>query len=263
MNKNFEDRCNCGCVNHGPVYHIGCSICKNGCPNEEMPHPFKNSLVTRREMERIMFTTPVQIDKNINCSCCGNSPTTNWSHNSGSCSTCDEGCPNEEVMDPNGYGSISRRARDKIIADQMSEFDKLITMCIFELENVLNYSHFFMEGIPSVHYDYYNHIYYFTIKSPYLIVSEFKLQPLPGCSSICLSTDSSVKEEFRGRGIASILNEFRKKIAKYLGYNVLMCTYIDDNLPQKKLLSKNGWTDLLSFDSSKTGHKINLSTVVL
>lgn len=96
-------------------------------------------------------------------------------------------------------------------------------------------------------------------KYSYQALSSFCLQQLPGCCGICLSFNSFVIKAVRGKGVATRLNQLRYDFAKHLGYGSLMCTDVETNLPQKKLLKKNGWKDVHTFDNPRTGNQVAIS----
>lgn len=94
---------------------------------------------------------------------------------------------------------------------------------------------------------------------PYHALSSFCLQQLPGCCGVCLSYHSVVKSSIRGKGVATRLNQFRYDLAKYLGYGALLCTDVESNLPQRKLLKNNGWKDVYSFNNPRTKNQVAIS----
>lgn len=92
-----------------------------------------------------------------------------------------------------------------------------------------------------------------------VVVSKFKLIQMSGCCGICISTETYVYPEFRGKGINIILNNFRIDIAKHLGYGLLMCTDLKSNTPQMKTLDKNGWKHIHEFKNPRTGNMLNIT----
>lgn len=77
------------------------------------------------------------------------------------------------------------------------------------------------------------------------------LTPLPGCPAVVVSHDVYVTEQNRGKGVGTAANSVRTEIAHELGYDVILCTVRADNEPQKKLLKKNNWNRVHSFQSSR------------
>jgi hypothetical protein len=94
-------------------------------------------------------------------------------------------------------------------------------------------------------------------------IGTFNLQQLPGCCGVCVSFWARTADGQKRKGYGTALNAYRKELAKKMGYTVLMCTDVDRNVPQRKILEKNGWKTLQSFTNKRTGNKVNISTVVL
>ena len=92
-----------------------------------------------------------------------------------------------------------------------------------------------------------------------VVISQFKLIQMPGCCGICISTGTYVHSEFRGKGVNSLLNNFRIDIAKHLGYGLLMCTDLKSNISQMKTLDKNGWKHIHEFKNPRTGNILNVT----
>jgi len=55
-----------------------------------------------------------------------------------------------------------------------------------------------------------------------------------------------------------ILNDWND-IAKELGYGILLCTDVSDNIAEVKTLDKNGWKHIYNFRNPRTSNKINIS----
>lgn len=92
-----------------------------------------------------------------------------------------------------------------------------------------------------------------------VVISRFELAQMLGCCGICISTGTYVHPEFRGKGVNSLLNNFRIDIAKHLGYGLLMCTDLKSNTPQMKTLDKNGWKHIHEFENPRTGNILNVT----
>lgn len=90
-------------------------------------------------------------------------------------------------------------------------------------------------------------------------IASFKLVEMPGCCGICISTGASVDGAYRNRGLGKVLNQFRKEIANYLGYTVLLCTDVDKNVAQKRILDKEGFKHVHQFTNKRTGNVVNIS----
>ena len=92
-----------------------------------------------------------------------------------------------------------------------------------------------------------------------IVISRFELAQMLGCCGICISTGTYVHPDFRGKGVNSLLNNFRIDIAKHLGYGLLMCTDLKLNTPQMKTLDKNDWKHIHEFKNPRTGNILNIT----
>ena len=99
----------------------------------------------------------------------------------------------------------------------------------------------------------------FKIISNNTTISQFKLIQMIGCCGICVSTGVYVHNEYRNKGVNTILNNFRIDIAKELGYGLLLCTDVSNNTAEVKTLDKNGWKHVYNFKNPRTSNKINIS----
>lgn len=90
-------------------------------------------------------------------------------------------------------------------------------------------------------------------------VSSFRFAHFPGCCGIVISTAAVVSEKYRHRGIGTILNRMRISIARRMGFGMIICTDLERNAPQRKVLKKNGWRDLWMFKNPRTGNALAVS----
>lgn len=86
---------------------------------------------------------------------------------------------------------------------------------------------------------------------------------MPGCCGVLISTGAHVIHAYRGKGVGTLLNEYRKRVAKTFGYGLLLCTDILTNDSQQKILDKNGWKQITAFRNPRTGNTIGMHEVVL
>lgn len=89
-------------------------------------------------------------------------------------------------------------------------------------------------------------------------IALFKLDQLQGCCGVCVSYHSSIGTSFRGIGLGTILNRLRIEIARGQGYGLLICTDVETNIPQNKIMDANNWVLGTKFKNPKTGRIINL-----
>lgn len=94
-------------------------------------------------------------------------------------------------------------------------------------------------------------------------IAEFTLISFPGCCGIVVSAHAYVLDKYRQLGIGSLLNKLRQQIAKEWGYSILMCTDVENNVPQQKILANNGWDKLKTFVNKRTGNKVCIHTIAL
>ena len=94
-------------------------------------------------------------------------------------------------------------------------------------------------------------------------VARWELLQMLHCCGICVSTSAYVHELYRNKDLGTVLNLLRIYQARKQGYGCLMCTDIESNTAQRKILKKNGWTDIHSFINPRTKNKILLSVINL
>lgn len=86
-----------------------------------------------------------------------------------------------------------------------------------------------------------------------------EIDSLPGCSQIAVSHSVFAPEEIRGFGVGQAANLQRKNtVFNDLGYDGMICTVDANNHAQCRILFENGWQMLKEFQSSKTGHTVQL-----
>lgn len=93
--------------------------------------------------------------------------------------------------------------------------------------------------------------------------AEWTLAGMPGCCGMVVSTAASVFSDFRKKGLGTFLNLVRVDIAKRMEYGALMCTDIEKNTPQRKILEKNEWKEIYSFRNPRTNNTVIVSCVDL
>jgi len=99
---------------------------------------------------------------------------------------------------------------------------------------------------------------------PYpVLIARWELVDMINCCGILVSTDAFVAPDYRDKGLGNLLNLLRIDMAKYLGYSLLLCTDIQQNTHQRKILKKNNWKDIYAFVNKNTESTINISVVDL
>ena len=93
------------------------------------------------------------------------------------------------------------------------------------------------------------------------IISTWKLYQLPHCCAYIVSCSVNVREDYRSKRIGTILNQLRQDIGRLLGYSAIICTDIEQNTNQRKLLKTNGWKDVHNIINKRTNNRVYLSVV--
>ena len=92
-------------------------------------------------------------------------------------------------------------------------------------------------------------------------ISTFKLYQLPHCCAIAVSCNAKVFTQFQNNRIGTLLNSFRQDLCRVLGYSSLMCTDIEQNINQRKLLATNGWKDIYNVINKRTNNRVYISII--
>lgn len=101
----------------------------------------------------------------------------------------------------------------------------------------------------------------YTVKFKNSVISTFKLYQLQHCCAFMVSCNAEVKKDYRGKRIGTILNTLRQDIGRLLGYSAILCTDVEVNEHQRKLLKTNGWKDLFSLINKRTNNRVYLSVI--
>jgi hypothetical protein len=104
---------------------------------------------------------------------------------------------------------------------------------------------------------------HYTVLTNDRAVAVFNLKELPGCCGVYVSFNCDVSSRYRKLGIGTLLNKMRQQIAWDHGYTLLICTDVDSNLPQQKILKKNNWDKLTSFINRNTDNMVSLHSILL
>lgn len=90
-------------------------------------------------------------------------------------------------------------------------------------------------------------------------VSESYVSYFPGCCGIAVSHNAVIfGRKYSNKGVGTLLNELRIKIAKAMGYNFLTASDVTDNLYQDSIFIKNGWKVIDEFKNTRTRHTVKL-----
>lgn len=95
------------------------------------------------------------------------------------------------------------------------------------------------------------------------VVSTWKLYQMPHCCAYMISCNVYIHPDYRSLGLGTLLNKLRQDIGRILRYTAMLCTDIEQNLAQRKVLKKNGWNDIHSIVNKRTKNKVFLSVINL
>jgi len=90
------------------------------------------------------------------------------------------------------------------------------------------------------------------------LITNFTLEAMGGCNGVCISRRVEIMPQYRGKGYGGMLCQFREKLGRYFGYSAMMCSVVDGNIPQEKIMFKNGWAIISSFHNKRTGNDVNI-----
>lgn len=144
-------------------------------------------------------------------------------------------------------------SKDMIDPNIVEKLNKILNMTTWQLSEKMNYDGGTMFMLTTVYPD--------QVKDGKDVVAEFTLTKFPGCCGILISTGTYVCYSFRNKGVGKLLNKLKQDISRGWGYSVLLCTDIDDNPAQRKVLKDNGWEDIYQFVNNRTGNNVNISVI--
>lgn len=92
-------------------------------------------------------------------------------------------------------------------------------------------------------------------------ISRWKLYEMPHCCAFMISCNVTVNPDFRNKRIGTILNQLRQDIGRILNYSSVICTDIEKNTNQRKLLETNGWKDIHDVVNKRTKNRVYISVI--
>ena len=84
------------------------------------------------------------------------------------------------------------------------------------------------------------------------------IDPLPGCSQMAVFHSAFVLPQYRGTGHSLKAHYERPHTAKEALYDAAVCTVDSSNKGQIRILENYGWKCVHTFNSSKTGHDVQM-----
>jgi GNAT superfamily N-acetyltransferase len=91
-----------------------------------------------------------------------------------------------------------------------------------------------------------------------LVATSFTIEPMAGCNGIAIFRAVDIRESYRGKGYGIHFLNLRERIALDFGYKVAMCTIVDTNKPQAKIMARGGWIPLYQFTNPRTNNPVSL-----
>lgn len=89
-------------------------------------------------------------------------------------------------------------------------------------------------------------------------IGQYCLTEMAGCPRVVISHGLRIDEPYRNRGNGSRAMEDRINNAKMMGYEVMLATVVDGNVPEEKILRRYGWKEVTVFDNQRTGNTVKL-----
>jgi hypothetical protein len=86
---------------------------------------------------------------------------------------------------------------------------------------------------------------------------------MPGCCGACVSTGAFVARDVRNRGLGTFFNKVRQRLAREAGYGIMICTDIESNEPQQKVLDRTGWESVYKWINPRTKNALEMRVVHL
>lgn len=99
------------------------------------------------------------------------------------------------------------------------------------------------------------------IEEKQVTISTWNLYQLQHCCAFMVSCNVKVDVNYRNKRVGTVLNQLRQDIGRLLGYSAILCTDIEQNTNQRKLLKTNGWKDIHSIVNKRTNNRVYLSVV--
>ena len=90
------------------------------------------------------------------------------------------------------------------------------------------------------------------------VVGFYEINSFPGCPQIAVSNHAFINPKHRNRGFGKVFHAQRLVQIKELGFDYTLCTVKQDNVFQKKILTRFGWKYLDDFRNTETGNVVEV-----
>jgi len=94
-------------------------------------------------------------------------------------------------------------------------------------------------------------------------VGRFTLAPMPGCCGIVISTDTWLEPSARNSGFSDEFRKLKHKLAKDLGYSVMIATTQTKDIPAFKNMLKSNYEIVKVFRNKRTDNDIAIGVKTL
>lgn len=84
----------------------------------------------------------------------------------------------------------------------------------------------------------------------------YSISDMPGNPQVAISHNTFIFKPLRGKGLGDYQHKQRLAHIKALGYDMVICTVLESNKAQHKILSNNKWVWVMSFRSSRSDEDI-------
>lgn len=84
--------------------------------------------------------------------------------------------------------------------------------------------------------------------------------PLPGCPQAVVLHNAFVAPDLREQGIGTAAHADRLNVLRHHLYDLAICTVVENNHAQERILLRAGWTRVTRFFNRRTGNWVWLWT---
>jgi|SRR5882672_9635913 len=88
--------------------------------------------------------------------------------------------------------------------------------------------------------------------------AQYQLEGMPGCHGMVVSHSSRIIPEMQHVGLGDHFHKERLALMRDSGASCGICTVREDNLIQRLLLHKNGWTQVHAFLNKQTKNRVQI-----
>ena len=90
------------------------------------------------------------------------------------------------------------------------------------------------------------------------VVGFYEINSFPGCPQIAISNHAFINPKYRNKGYGKIFHAKRLREIKELGFDYILCSVKANNVFQKKILRRFGWSRFSVFPNKETGNFVEL-----